>query len=216
MGSTGVRAGSPCYFGVEGWDGLTEVVYLLKDDPARLREFMAIRGEFTARMAERVLEVVTPDLATFSEPVAGGDGPLISPADYRDVGLSSYRPVLKVLREGRVETVVFKTYANARRLLPGVLEAGFNCVWAVEPGIGKMDYLELRRQFGPKLRLIGGIDLDALPAGEEAIRAQFEERVRPLLEQGRYVPLADGRVRENIPFARYHFYRRLLERTARE
>ena len=62
------------------------------------------------------------------------------------------------------------------------------------------------------MRLIGGIDLDVLREGKEAIRREIEEKVPPLLEQGGYVPLADGRVRADIPFENYVYYRELLEK----
>ena len=68
------------------------------------------------------------------------------------------------------------------------------------------------RSLAKDLRLIGGIDLDVLREGKEAIRREVEQKVPPLLEQGGYVPLADGRVREDIPFENYVYYRELLER----
>ncbi len=37
----------------------------------------------------------------------------------------------------------------------------------------------------------------------------------PLLAQGGYVPLADGRVRANVPLENYLYYRRLLQTTVR-
>ena len=73
-----------------------------------------------------------------------------------------------------------------------------------------MDYRSLREAFGPDLRLIGGIDLDVLLGGKEAIRREILAKVPPLLEQGGYVPLADGRVRSNVPFESYRYYRELL------
>jgi hypothetical protein len=75
-----------------------------------------------------------------------------------------------------------------------------------------MDYRSLREEFGHGLRLIGGIDLDVLREGREAIRSEVEEKVPPLLAQGGYVPLADGRVREDIPLENYIYYRQLLEK----
>jgi hypothetical protein len=39
----------------------------------------------------------------------------------------------------------------------------------------------------------------------------MEAIVPPLLAQGGYIPLADGRVRKDVPFANYAYYRRLLE-----
>jgi hypothetical protein len=47
-------------------------------------------------------------------------------------------------------------------------------------------------------------------AGQAALGGQMRV-VPPLLEQGGYIPLADGRVRANIPFSSYRAYRRLLQ-----
>jgi uroporphyrinogen decarboxylase len=79
-----------------------------------------------------------------------------------------------------------------------------------------MDYRDLRREFGRDLRLIGGIDLDALRRDKEAIRRELEEKVPPLVADGGYVPLADGRVRVDVPFENYVYYRELLERVTRQ
>ncbi len=40
-----------------------------------------------------------------------------------------------------------------------------------------MDYRDLRREFGVDLRLIGGIDLDALHRGRNAIREELTTRL---------------------------------------
>jgi len=69
-----------------------------------------------------------------------------------------------------------------------------------------------RNQFGRQLRLIGGIDLDALRQGKAAIKREVETNVPPLLQQGGYVPLADGRVREDVPFENYVYYRQLVQK----
>jgi hypothetical protein len=55
-----------------------------------------------------------------------------------------------------------------------------------------MDYRGLHREFGCDLRLIGGIDLDAMRHGKESIRREIVEKVPPLLAEGGYVPLAQG------------------------
>jgi uroporphyrinogen decarboxylase len=173
---------------------------------------MEIYSEFAVRLAERVLREVEIDYASFSEPIGGNDRPLLSPQTYDEFVLPSYRPALDVLRRHGVDTIMYVTYANSRVLLPNVLKAGFNCVWACEVNVEAMDYRDLRREFGRDLRLIGGIDLDTLLDDKEAIRREIEEKVPPLLAEGGYVPLADGRVRGNVPFENYAYYRRLLER----
>ncbi len=198
--------------GVEDWHRFAEVIYLLEDDPKFVHEALATQGEFAARLAERVLCEVEVDAAVFSEPIGGNDRPLISPQMYEEFVLTSYEPVLDVLRRYGVETFIFRTYANARVLVPSILKWGFNCLWACEVNIEAMDYCDLRREFGRDLRLIGGIDLDALRCGKEAIRREIGEKVPPLLADGGYVPLADGRIREDVPFENYVYYRQLLEK----
>ena len=201
--------------GVRDWARFAEAVFLLNDAPALVGEMMEIYGAFGARLAERILAEVEVDFASFSEPIGGSDRPLLSPKTYERFVLRTYKPILDALRRGGVETIVFLTYANARVLLPSVLDAGFNCLWACEVETQAMDYRSLRRQFGRELRLIGGIDLDVLLKDKAAIRREIETKVPPLLAQGGYIPLADGRVRANVPLDNYIHYRRLLEKVAR-
>lgn len=187
-----------------------EVMNLLIDQPQLIRDIMMIQGEFSARITERVLSEIDVDAAIFGEPIGGNDKPLISPAMYEEFVLKSYEPTLEVLKRRGVKTIIFRTYANARVLIPSILKWGFNCVWACEASLKAMDYRHIRRDFGKDLRLIGGIDLDILRQGKETIKRVVEEKVPPLLADGGYLPLADGRVREDVPFENYVYYRQLL------
>ena len=198
--------------GVYDWRRFSELMDLLLDDPDFVREAMAIQGEFAARLAERVLKDVAVDAVLFSEPIGGNYGPLISPQMYEDMVLRSYEPVLNVIQEYGIENIVFVTYANARVLVPSILKWRFNCLWACEVNAEAMDYRDLRREFGRDLRLIGGIDLDTLRRDKEAIRREVEEKVPPLVADGGYVPLADGRVRSDVPYENYVYYRKLLQK----
>jgi hypothetical protein len=197
--------------GIGGWRSFADLIYLVADEPEFVRQVMAIQGNFAARLAERILREVTVDAVVFGEPIADPHGSLISPRMYEDLVLPSYQPALQVLRRFGVETVILRTYANARALLPSIFKAGFNCLWANERDCEAMDYLALPSEFGRQLRLIGGIDLDVLRQDKDAIRGELERVLPPLLADGGYIPLADGRVREDIPFENYVYYRRLLE-----
>jgi len=198
--------------GVEGWSRFHELMKLIHNDPEFVRAMMRVQGEFVAALTERALQDVEIDAAIFSEPISANHGPLISPKMYADLVLSSYRPVLDVLHRQNVDMVILRTYANARLLVPVLMENGFDCLWACEVNVEAMDYRSLRQEFGNGLRLIGGIDLDVLRGDKAAIRREVEEKVPPLLAQGGYVPLADGRVRDDIPLENYLYYRQLLEK----
>jgi hypothetical protein len=198
--------------GVYGWDRFKEVMRLLVEKPDLVRRCMTIWAEFSAALADRFLQDIEVDAAIFSEPIGGNEGPLMSPRMYEAVVLETYAPLMKVLARRGVDIVIFRTYANARILIPSILRWGFNCLWACEVNLDAMDYRSLRREFGRDLRLIGGIDLDTLRKGKKDIQRELMEKVPPLLRQGGYVPLADGRVRSDVPFENYVYYRRLLHK----
>lgn len=198
--------------GVRTWRRFHEVMDLIIDHPDIVRQIMSIQGRFCAELAERVLNEIQVDAAIFSEPIGGNDKPLISPKMYEDLVLGSYTPVMDVLRRNGVKTLIFRTYANSRILIPSIIKWGFTCLWACEVNCEAMDYRSIRKTFGRDLRLIGGIDLDALRQDRNAIYREITEKVPPLLEQGGYIPLSDGRVREDVRFENYAYYRTLLHK----
>ena len=239
VGSAGIIAGSPVYFGGmaaelkrvfdqfvgvrKKMEGKVGAAFTTSGDATggkettmmSIMQAMLIYGEFAAGLAERILVDLEVDAAIFSEPIGGNHGSLISPMMYEEFVLVSYEPILDVLRKFGVQTIIMRTYANMRSLIPSMLKWGINCLWACEVNIEAMDYIDLRRTYGHQLRLIGGIDLDILRSEKEIIQREIERTVPPLVTDGGYVPLADGRVREDVPFENYAYYRHILEQVTR-
>jgi hypothetical protein len=151
------------------------------------------------------------DAVLFNEPIGGNEGPLISPEMYEEFALKKYLPLLKSVRDNKIENIILRSYANVKMLIPVLLKYGFNCLWACESKSEEMDYLSIRKEYGKDLRLIGGINLDVLLYGKEEIKKELIEKVPPLLRSGGYIPLADGRIRDNVSFENYSYYRTLLE-----
>jgi len=197
--------------GTGDWQRFDRVMTLTAENPAFVKSYMHIQSRFSCRLMERILDDLSVDAVIFSEPIGGNEGPLISPEMYESLVLSSYQPIISRLRQRGIGTIIFRTYANARIYVPSILKFGINCLWACETNTAAMDYRQLRQEFGRDLRLIGGIDLDVLRSGKEAIRREIMEKVPPLIADGGFVPLADGRVRADIRFENYYFYRKLLE-----
>jgi hypothetical protein len=198
--------------GVGAWRSFSKFIYLLMDQPDFVRKVMQIHGEAAAKLTEKVLKEVDIDAVIFSEPIGGNHGALISLDMYREFVASSYIPIVDVLKRYGVKNIIVRTYANTLTILPALFEIGVNCLWACECNPTAMDYQRIRSDFGKEIRLIGGIDLDILRGNKDKIQFELESTILPLLEQGGYIPLADGRVREDISFESYAYYRKQLER----
>jgi hypothetical protein len=134
---------------------------------------------------------------------------------YERIVLKSYQPILSILNNHGIKTIIYRTYANTRALLPAVIRNGFSCLWACETNPEAMNYRSIRSEFGKDLHLIGGIDSDSLRQSREEIFRSVMEVVPGLIEKGGYIPLADGRVRDDVPFDSYVYYRELLESLTR-
>lgn len=197
---------------VERWESFVWTMRLLKHDPAYVRKVLSIQAEFACQIASRILSEVDVDAVLFGEPIASSHGPLISPKMHAEFVLASYEPLLDLAQAHAVPVIIFRSYANFRLLLPGVFQRRFNCLWACECEPDAMDYRRIREEFGPTIGLMGGVDGDVLRGDQAGIQREVEEKVVPLLAQGCYIPLADGRVRDDVPFENYAFYRRLLEK----
>jgi uroporphyrinogen decarboxylase len=197
--------------GVGGWKRFAEVLRLTSDSPEYVHAAMNYQGEFVACLVERLLKEIKVDAVIFSEPIGGNHGPLISPSMYKNFVLSSFNPIIDVLRVHQVGYIILRTWANVRVLLPDAVKAGFNVLWAHETNLDAMDYQHIRNEFGNDLALIGGIDTDLLSTNPEMIREEIIKKVPPLLEGGGFIPLADGRVREYVPWENYYTYRQTLE-----
>jgi uroporphyrinogen decarboxylase len=79
-----------------------------------------------------------------------------------------------------------------------------NIMFPLEIGAG-VDPASWRREFGKDLRLKGGIAEGPLVRGGKAIDRELE-RVRPLLEEGGYIPHLDHLVPPDIPYSHYCHY----------
>jgi uroporphyrinogen decarboxylase len=68
-----------------------------------------------------------------------------------------------------------------------------------------MDVLEVRKEYGRDLRMWYGVDKRVLASGNEAIDAELE-RIRPLVEDGGYVPGTDHSLPPDVSYENYCYY----------
>jgi hypothetical protein len=201
--------------GVGDWDSLRAACCALIERPATVAALLNRITDFYCVCLERVLSKVTVDYAAFYEPIASNTAPVISPAMFERFAIPGYRKVIDLLRKHHVPLrILCSTGGNLTPLLPPLIDAGINGLWISNIRSAGMEYATLRRRFGPRIALIGGIDASALTRDEASIRETVAKTVPGLLESGRYLPCLDDRPRNRIPLAHYRLYRELLEKIA--
>jgi len=185
--------------------GTENLSYAWYDYPAMMHEMMETFADFFIETVHRALDELEVDYFNFFEDMAGKGGPLISPAQFREFILPGYRRVCNFLREHGVEIIWVDSDGDTRPLIPLWLEAGVTCHWPLEVAAG-MDPVELRKQYGTDLALVGGIDKRELAGGRKAIEAELMKKLPFLLETGGYIPTVDHTVQPGVPYRDFMYY----------
>lgn len=201
--------------GVGDWDSMRAACIALLRRPQVVERLVDRITDFYCVCLERVLSKVPVDYASLYEPIASNTAPVISPAMFERFAIPGYRKVLDLLKRHQVNLrILCTTGGNLAPLLPSLVEAGINGLWISNIRSSGMTYARLRREYGPGIALIGGIDAGALARDATAIRQAVTKTVPGLLADGHYLPCLDDRPRSNVPLAHYRLYRRLLEEIA--
>jgi uroporphyrinogen decarboxylase len=198
----------PLFTHEQEWESLIDVLVALHDFPDQVKRVLVVVADWyieTLSLAFRYLEF---DFVVISEPIASPSGTIISPSMFRDFLLPYYRKILSFLRDRGIWPVVFRSSSNVGLILPLVVETGVDGLWLNQTG-GVIDYRQIRREY-PDLLLIGGIDSTVLAGEPEGIEAEVRSKVPELLAGGRYLPSLDDNPRENVPYANYAHFRRLM------
>jgi hypothetical protein len=86
------------------------------------------------------------------------------------------------------------------------VDCGVNVMHPCEPNAG-MDIVELRKHYGNRLAILGGIDKFVLYESKEDIHKELEYKMQPMMQQaGGMVFGLDHRIPNVVPFDNYCYY----------
>ena len=195
------HAGS-LYGWLRNWMGVEGLSVALMTERPWVEEMMDHLTDLTVALIERALPPQGVDLAWWWEDMCYNRGPLLSPRLFEEMMVPRYKRITGALREHGIDIHVLDCDGRIHELAPGWLEAGINCMFPLE--VAHTDVFKLREEL-PSVLLMGGVDKRALIAGQTAIDEELL-RLRPLIEQGRYVPCVDHRVPPDVTLENYCYY----------
>ncbi len=212
------RTHMTCFFGgslfgrLRDWLGVEAISYLPYDDPDLYEEMIAFQTDYYIALNWPLLRQVSFDFAYIFEDCCFNTGPLLSPDFYHRFYDRHYRRLIAAYREMGVPLILIDSDGKVDDLLPCWLESGFDIVFPIEVGTWRADAAALRRRYGRRLRMMGGVDKHVIPRGEAAIRAALE-RLREPVAEGGFIPMPDHRIPPDCSLEQFRTYLRIFQET---
>jgi uroporphyrinogen decarboxylase len=192
------------YGQLRNWMGTERLSLAFYDYPAMVHDMVEHWAELCARQIERLPADLPIDHVAWWEDMASKNGPLAGPRLFREFLQPGYRRVMAAAKRRGCELAIVDCDGNPHAIVANWLEEGVNIMFPLEIAAG-VDPAAWRREFGKPLRLRGGIAKEPLVRGGKAIDRELQ-RVRPLLEDGGYIPHLDHLVPPDIPYSHYCQY----------
>ena len=192
------------YGQLRNWMGTVNLSYAFYDYPEMIHEMVEHWAELIARQVEKLPADIVLDEVNWWEDMASKNGPLVSPGVFREFLQPGYRRVMTAAKKRGCALSMVDCDGNPHDLVANWLEEGVNIMFPLEVAAG-VDPYTWRKEFGMEARLRGGIGKRPLVEGGAAIDRELE-RIKPLLEQGGFIPHLDHLVPPDIPYANYCEY----------
>jgi len=171
--------------------GETDFLCDLAADPGFARELATVVGRHLVGVGLEELrrwDLYETGIWIFDD-MASNLGPMFSPRTADEVLVPVWAEMVKAFRAAGARKVILHSDGNIGPLLDRFIEIGFDGINPVEPKAG-LDVVALRRQYGDRLALLGGLDnAHILPRGD---LREVRRHVQRLVDVGREGGLVAG------------------------
>ena len=179
----------------------------MAEDPDWVRDMVMTYAEFTIMHMEVLFaEEGLPDSIWYFEDMGFKGKPFMSPAMYREIMFPGHKRLFDYAHSlGR--KVLVHSCGFVEPLVPGLVEAGMDCLQAMEVKAG-MDMPRLFERFGDRLAFFGNIDVREINSNDrDRIKAELDLKVPPVLRNGGgYLLHSDHSIPPTVDHDTYCFF----------
>ena len=153
-------------------------------DPEWVKDMVEIYVELTIRHLDILFaEQGRPDGFWVFEDLGFKGKPFMSPAMYAQIIQPGHRRLFDFAHSLGCKVIVHSC-GFVEPLMPGLIEAGMDCLQAMEVKAG-MDMPHLAKRFGDRIAFFGNIDVRALISNDFAeIESELQKKIPPVLDMG--------------------------------
>jgi uroporphyrinogen decarboxylase len=175
-------------------------------DPDWIRDMSETYSRLNIELMELLFaECGKPDGIWFYEDMGFKERPFMSPQMYREIIQPSHKKTFDYAHSIGLPVIVHSC-GYVEPLVPGLIEAGMDCLQVIEIKAG-MDLLRLKKNFGHKIALCGGMDARNLVANDlKAIKNEIEEKIPTVMKDSGYILHSDHSIPANCNYETYRFF----------
>lgn len=146
-----------------------------------------------------------PDGIWYYEDMGYKHKPFMSPQMYQDIIMPYHKYTIDYAKSHDLP-VIMHSCGFVEPLLPYMIEAGIDCLQAIEIKAG-MDLLKLYEEYGDKIAFMGGIDVRALYSNDFAqIDEELEKKI-PIVKQGHaYMLHSDHSIPATVNYETFQYF----------
>lgn len=176
-------------------------------NPAFIKEFQKIVGEFCMRELELVLSYPI-DVIQIGAVICMNTGPMFSGAMIKEFEYPNIRrQVERVKSAGRITCL--HSDGDVTSLIPDFIEMGIDVLNPIETCDGRQDIYRIKKMYGDRIALHGNIDLaGVLVSGTpEKVERDVIEHIDRLAVGGGYICASSHNITENVPLENFYAMR---------
>ena len=175
-------------------------------DPDWVRDMCNVYAELIVNLMEILFaEAGLPDGIFFYEDMGFKNKPFMSPAMYKQIVWPAHKRTFDYAHSRKLPVIVHSC-GYVAPLVPGLIEAGMDCLQAMEVKAG-MDLVELKKAYGDRIAFMGGLDVRTLVANDRrAIQAELDRKLPAAMAGGGYCLHSDHSIPDQVHYETYRFF----------
>jgi uroporphyrinogen decarboxylase len=175
-------------------------------DPEWIAGMAMDYAKLTVALCETLFaEEGLPDGAWIWEDMGFKHRPFMSPAMYGELVQPAHAHLIGYLKSKGLP-VIMHSCGFVEPLIPGMLEAGIDMLQVIEIKAG-MDPFRIKKQYGDRLSLMGGIDVRTIYTNDRAaIDKELEAKIPALMAGGGYALHSDHSIPNTVAYDTYRYF----------
>jgi len=175
-------------------------------DPDWVKDMVDVYSTLTVQLMETLFaEEGLPDGIWFYEDMGFKQRPFMSLDMYRDLIQPGHKKTIDFCR-GLGLPVIMHSCGYVEPLVPGMLEAGIDCLQVIEVKAG-MDLLRLYKDYGDRLSFMGGMDVRKLYSNDRSlIEEELASKIPVVKGHYGYVLHSDHSIPDQVEYESYKYF----------